>query len=82
MSYFLLQYYSTYPSLFNVIFFEASMSKARRSVSPEVVQQYDEFTAKIKQQWDTESTGSSTYDYDKASAEQAREDSLIEAGAA
>jgi transitional endoplasmic reticulum ATPase len=58
------------------------MSKARRSVSPEVVQQYDEFTAKIKQQWDTESTGSSTYDYDKASAEQAREDSLIEAGAA
>lgn len=61
--------------------FEASMSKARRSVSPEVVQQYDEFTAKIKQQWDTASTGSSTYDYDKASAEQAREDSLIEAGA-
>ncbi|EEC50026.1 predicted protein [Phaeodactylum tricornutum CCAP 1055/1] len=31
--------------------FEASMSKARRSVGPEIVKQYEDFTAKIKQQW-------------------------------
>ena len=34
--------------------FEASMSKARRSVTPEVVKQYTDFEAKIKQQWNTD----------------------------
>ena len=30
------------------------MSKARRSVTPEVVKQYTDFEAKIKQQWNTD----------------------------
>jgi transitional endoplasmic reticulum ATPase len=59
--------------------FEASMSKARRSVSPEIVQQYDEFTAKIKQQWSTSTTNdSSAYDIDRAAEEQRREDALLD----
>ena len=60
--------------------FEASMSKARRSVGPEIVQQYDEFTAKIKQQWSSSGaeSGASSYDIDAAAAEQAREDALLE----
>ena len=59
--------------------FEASMSKARRSVSPEVVKQYDDFTAKTKQQWTTNSAdGGAVYDIDSAAAEQAREDAMIE----
>ncbi len=56
--------------------FEASMSKARRSVSAEVVQQYDQFTAKIKQRWDTDGIEGTLYDIDQAAAEQSREDSL------
>lgn len=58
--------------------FEASMSKARRSVTPEIVQQYDEFTAKNKQQWSESSEKSSSYDMDEAAAEQAREDALMD----
>ena len=60
--------------------FESSMSKARRSVGPEVVAQYDEFTAKIKQQWSESSAegGGASYDMDKAAEEQAREDALME----
>ena len=59
--------------------FEASMSKARRSVTPDIVKQYDDFSSKIKQQWSTSSVESSTaYDMDKAQAEQAREDALME----
>lgn len=59
--------------------FEASMSKARRSVTPDIVKQYDDFSSKIKQQWSSSSVESSTsYDMDKAQAEQAREDALIE----
>lgn len=58
--------------------FEASMSKARRSVSPEVVAQYDEFSAKIKQQWTSSGEESTAYDIDQAAAEQAREDALME----
>ena len=47
--------------------FEASMSNARRSVTPEIVKQYDEFTAKIKQHWTTSgSEGERIYDIDKA----------------
>jgi transitional endoplasmic reticulum ATPase len=58
--------------------FEASMSKARRSVGPEIIQQYDDFSAKIKQQWTTSGTDTSNlYDIDAAAAEQAREDSLL-----
>jgi hypothetical protein len=33
VSYFLLQYYSTYPSLFNVIFFEASAKEWQEKMS-------------------------------------------------
>ena len=57
--------------------FEASMSKARRSVTPDVVQQYDEFTAKTKQQWTT-GEEATAYNMDEAEAEQAREDALID----
>jgi transitional endoplasmic reticulum ATPase len=58
--------------------FEASMSKARRSVTPDIVQQYDEFTANTKQQWSTSSEESTAYDIDKAAAEQAEEDALMD----
>ena len=59
--------------------FEASMSKARRSVGPEIVQQYDEFTKKIKQQWSTSGTSEeNVYDIDAAKAEQSKEDSLLD----
>lgn len=59
--------------------FEASMGKARRSVGPEIVAQYDEFTKKIKQQWS--SSGASednAYDIDAAQEEQSKEDSLVD----
>ena len=58
--------------------FEASMSKARRSVTPEIVKQYDDFTAKIKQQWSTSSEDGAAYDIDAAAAEQAREDAFLD----
>jgi len=59
--------------------FEASMSKARRSVTPDIVKQYDDFTAKTKQQWTASSEdGNVAYDMDAAAAEQAREDALID----
>jgi ATPases of the AAA+ class len=58
--------------------FEASMSKARRSVTPEVVAQYDEFSTKIKQQWTSSGEESTAYDMDQAAEEQAREDALME----
>lgn len=59
--------------------FEASMGKARRSVGPEIIQQYDEFTSKIKQQWSSSgSKDSSSYDIDSAAAEQAKEDDMLE----
>jgi len=60
--------------------FEDSMSKARRSVGEDVVAQYDEFTAKIKQKWETNEDEESAYDIDRAAAEQAREDdAMVEA---
>lgn len=58
--------------------FEDSMSKARRSVTPDIVAQYDEFSDKIKAKWDTNEEDSA-YDMDKAAAEQAREDALLSA---
>lgn len=61
--------------------FEASMSKARRSVTPEVVQQYDDFQAKIKQQWSdsgAEGATNTQYDMDAAALEQQREDAMLD----
>jgi len=58
--------------------FEASMTKARRSVTPDIVKQYDDFTAKTKQQWSASSVEGTAYDMDAAAAEQAREDALID----
>jgi len=59
--------------------FEASMSKARRSVGPEIIQQYDEFTAKTKQQWTTSGADSgNAYDIDAAAMEQEREDDMLD----
>ena len=59
--------------------FEASMSKARRSVGPEIIQQYDDFTKKIKQQWSTSGAeNEAIYDIDEAAAEQVREDEMLE----
>lgn len=59
--------------------FEASMSQARRSVGPDIVEQYEKFAAKIKQKWSSSGDASdSTYDIDTAAAEQAREDAALE----
>jgi transitional endoplasmic reticulum ATPase len=58
------------------VHFEKSMSKARRSVTPDIVAQYDEFTEKSKQQWTTDNESGNVYDYDAAEAEQKREDTL------
>jgi len=63
--------------------FEASMGKARRSVTPDIIKQYDDFTESIKQQWAERGEGSdevgadkNAYDMDAAAAEQQREDAL------
>jgi transitional endoplasmic reticulum ATPase len=58
--------------------FEASMSKARRSVGPDIVKQYDDFTAKTKQQWTASGSDGAIYDIDEAAAEQAREAALMD----
>ncbi|KAL7559734.1 hypothetical protein ACA910_003317 [Epithemia clementina (nom. ined.)] len=59
--------------------FEASMSKARRSVGPEIIKQYDDFSKNIKQQWSTSGAeNAATYDIDVAASEQAREDELLD----
>ena len=60
--------------------FEDSMSKARRSVGEEIVAQYDEFSAKIKQKWAVNEEEDTAYDIDKAAAEQAREDAAMVEG--
>jgi len=58
--------------------FEASMSKARRSVSPEMIEQYDKFSEKSKQQWSSSGAeGGNVYDIDEAAAEQSREDDYL-----
>lgn len=62
--------------------FEASMSKARRSVGPEIIAQYDEFTAKQKASWGAAAgEDASAYDIDQAAKDQAREDSLLDGAA-
>eukprot|EP00535_Pseudo-nitzschia_heimii_P008115 CAMPEP_0197183084 /NCGR_PEP_ID=MMETSP1423-20130617/7405_1 /TAXON_ID=476441 /ORGANISM="Pseudo-nitzschia heimii, Strain UNC1101" /LENGTH=921 /DNA_ID=CAMNT_0042633621 /DNA_START=230 /DNA_END=2995 /DNA_ORIENTATION=- len=62
--------------------FEASMSKARRSVGPEIIAQYDEFTAKQKASWGASGgEDNSVYDIDEAAKDQAREDALLDGAA-
>ncbi|KAL9189386.1 hypothetical protein ACHAXT_009061 [Thalassiosira profunda] len=56
--------------------FEDSMGKARRSVTPDIVAQYDEFSAKSKAKW-VAGEDDTAYDMDKAAEEQAREDALL-----
>merc|ERR1712003_62947 len=64
------------------VHFEASMSKARRSVGPEIIAQYDEFTAKQKASWGASGgEDSSAYDIDQAAKVQAREDALLDGSA-
>jgi transitional endoplasmic reticulum ATPase len=59
--------------------FEASMTKARRSVTPDIIKQYDDFSAKIKQQWTSGGKdGENSYDIDEAAAEQEREDAILD----
>lgn len=59
--------------------FEASMSKARRSVTPDIIKQYDDFQNSSKQQWSEESLeGDSKYDIDQAAAEQKKADALAD----
>eukprot|EP00536_Pseudo-nitzschia_multiseries_P009931 jgi/Psemu1/67221/estExt_Genemark1.C_2890035 len=59
--------------------FEASMSKARRSVGPEIIAQYDEFSAKQKASWGANAgEDSSSYDIDEAAKDQSREDALLD----
>jgi len=59
--------------------FEASMSKARRSVGPEIIAQYDEFTDKQKASWGASAgDDQSVYDIDQAAKDQATEDSLLD----
>jgi len=60
------------------VHFEASMSKARRSVTPEIVKQYDDFTANMKQQWSSSAEEGTSYDIDSAAAEQKMEDTLMD----
>lgn len=61
--------------------FEASMGKARRSVGPEIIKQYDDFSAKIKSEWGKSGSGDdeNSYDIDEAAAAQAIEDVAVEA---
>ena len=47
-------------------------------MTPDIVQQYDEFTAKTKQQWSTTNEEASAYDMDEAAAAQAKEDALMD----
>ena len=56
------------------------MSKARRSVSPEILEQYESFTQKQKQQWSASAAGESgnVYNIDEAAAEQSREEKMLE----
>lgn len=58
--------------------FEDSMSKARRSVTPDIVAQYDEFEKKSKAKW-VAGEDDTAYDMDKAAEEQAAEDSMLSA---
>ena len=52
------------------------MGKARRSVTPDIVAQYDEFTEKTKAKW-VAGEDDTNYDMDRAAEEQAREDALL-----
>ena len=66
-------------SAISKVHFEASMSKARRSVGPEIIAQYDEFTAKQKASWGASAgEDQSAYDIDQAAKDQAKEDALLD----
>ncbi len=56
--------------------FEDSMSKARRSVTPEIVAQYDEFSDKVQVTWVT-GEDNMAYDLDRVALEQERKDALL-----
>ena len=56
--------------------FEDSMSKARRSVTPEIVAQYDQFSDQIKAKW-VAGEDDTAYDIDKAAAEQAHANAML-----
>lgn len=56
--------------------FEDSMSKARRSVTPDIVAQYDQFSDQIKAKW-VAGEDDTAYDIDKAAAEQAQENAML-----
>jgi len=61
--------------------FEAAMTKARKSVTDEIVKQYEDFAASMKQQWsNTDQDKESLYDIDAAKEQQAREDAMLEDG--
>ena len=71
--------------------FEASMSKARRSVTDDIVKQYEDFAGKMKQKWTggeaeggekEESVVALSYDMDAAKEQQDREDALLNSGVA
>ena len=56
--------------------FKDSMSKARRSVTLEIVAQYDQFSDKIKAKR-VVGEDDMAYDFDRAALEQEREDALL-----
>lgn len=57
--------------------FEASMTKARRSVTQEMLEQYDEFMMKMKLRWKASNNNETPYDIEKAKVEQDMEDMVI-----
>ena len=71
------------------------MSKARRSVTDDIVKQYEDFAGKMKQKWtggEAEGTAAKkesvdvdlalNYDMDAAKEQQDREDALLNSGVA
>ena len=56
--------------------FEDSTSKARRSVKPEIMAQYNNFFDKVKATW-VAGKDDTAYDFDRAVLEQEREDALL-----
>ena len=60
--------------------FERFLSMVRDgSVTPDIVAQYDEFSAKIKQKWETSDEDGHAYDIDRAAEEQKLEEEAMAA---
>lgn len=57
--------------------FKNSLFQARRSVTREMLQQYDEFILKMRLRWKASINNEAPYDIDKAKAEQDMEDMVI-----